>query len=170
MPHNIVNLLHIVASEDKVNEIRKYLISKADKAENSHIYISFNSLIEMPSELLTNGWYTWRLLHWGTKWDAYEQTEISSDTISFTTAWSGVPKLMAILSSKFPEVRFEYAFADEDVAFNTGKGYFLNGIEHMVYPKENSREAFEIYFLTRPYERENYILNENGEYVRIENN
>ena len=56
------------------------------------------TLIPMDEALLDNdahaddGWYTWRLQNWGTKWDVYEShcTRIDANTLQLTfyTAWS----------------------------------------------------------------------------------
>jgi len=56
------------------------------------------TLIPMDEALLDNdahaddGWYTWRLQNWGTKWDVYEThcTRIDANTLQlyFYTAWS----------------------------------------------------------------------------------
>lgn len=57
-------------------------------------------------------WYEWRCANWGTKWNAYCQSSPAENIITFSTAWGGVPDLMAKLSSKFPEVKFNFSCDD----------------------------------------------------------
>lgn len=168
MPNNIVNILHIDADENNVKKVLDFLSAEKNANTEDNELISFNSIVKMPEELEDDGWYDWRLNHWGTKWDAYNIERLDDKTLSFMTAWSGVPDLMAKLSKKFPDIRFDYAFADEDASYNTGKGFFINGEKYMIYPKGNSKEAYEIYFLTRPEERDYYRLTDDGNYEYIE--
>ena len=90
-------------------------------------------------------WYEWCNKNWGTKWPAYCQTQINSNTIEFQTAWAGVPELLRTLSEKFPEVTLEYEFADEDYGHNVGEYTFKVGdIENENLPDDGSPEALKI--------------------------
>lgn len=55
------------------------------------------------------------------------------------------------LSKNFPKYfrmwNFHYAYADEDLGFNTGRGTARNGEIDMTIPEGGSNEAFEIMFL-----------------------
>lgn len=122
-----------------------------------------NQIIELGKKYLSNlakygytNWYDWRRANWGTKWNAYYIEMIDDYTIKFDTAWSGAPDLICVLSTMFPEVEFEYIYADEDVSYNTGVGYFKNGEVEMYYPDGGSNEAFEIYFKTHEWARDYY--------------
>lgn len=57
-------------------------------------------------------WYDWRNIYWETKWNAFQQDLIAENEIFFRTAWNGVPRLITILSQKFPAVKFEYKWDD----------------------------------------------------------
>lgn len=127
-------------------------------------------IIELGKKYLSNiakygytNWYDWCLANWGTKWNAYDIEKRDDYTIEFNTAWSGVPKLIRQLSLKFPEVEFEYIYADEDVSYNTGQGTIKNGVMNMSYPEGGSNEAFEIYFATHEQARD-YFEFVNGEW------
>ena len=61
----------------------------------------------------------------------------------FDTAWAGVPLLIQTLSEKFPDIEFLYAYADEDLGSNVGKGIIRNGETDMTFPDNGSNEAFE---------------------------
>lgn len=90
-------------------------------------------------------WYEWCNSNWNTKWPAYEQEQIDSNTIQFLTAWSGVPDLLCVLSEKFRELSFDYEYADEDYGHNVGHFVIENGsfIEEHI-PDGGSKEALEI--------------------------
>ena len=51
-----------------------------------------NEFLPMPTELKENdGWYDWRLIHWGTKWDIDGEVVDKKDgsiVLSFESAWS----------------------------------------------------------------------------------
>lgn len=74
-----------------------------------------------------------------------------------------MPNLILHLSLKFPDIEFEYTFADEDAGYNTGKGTIVNGESEIFYPEGGSKESFEIYFETHEWAREYYKL-EDGEF------
>jgi len=103
-------------------------------------------------------WYEWCIANWGTKWNASEPSISSENTIEFTTAWSGVTELLESLSAKFPDVTFEYTFADEDTGSNCGEGLIENGIATMYIPDNCSRECYELTFKLWPDKREYYKL------------
>jgi len=84
----------------------RVILSHDDSQQIDMIYNIMNTddtplcqtLIPMDEALLDNdahaddGWYTWRLENWGTKWDVYETqcTRINANTLQlyFYTAWS----------------------------------------------------------------------------------
>lgn len=92
-------------------------------------------------------WYEWCNKNWGTKWNAYDCAPYTpgSSEISFNTAWSSVPKLLTLLSQRFPTVKFEYAWADEDVGHNVGNRTYLAGkVVEENLPVPESVEAYEM--------------------------
>jgi len=112
-------------------------------------------------------WYDWSRDNWGTKWNAMNTELMDSDSIYFETAWNGVEPLICALSEKFPDVEFEYKYADEDTGYNCGEGSVQNGEIDMYYPDGGSTEAYEIAFEIRPYLEEEYELVE-GKYEYID--
>jgi hypothetical protein len=59
--------------------------------------------------------------HWGTKWNAYDQTvDASAGTAEFDTAWSCPEPVFVALSKKFPDDAIEITYADEDIGSNCG--------------------------------------------------
>ena len=63
-------------------------------------------------------WYEWSIANWGTKWNAFNQNFEEPNVLWFDTAWEGVPLLIQTLSEIFPDVEFQYAYADEDLGSN----------------------------------------------------
>lgn len=96
------------------------------------------------------GWYDWSCRNWGTKWNAYDIMR-DGNIIEWNTAWCGVSELMEVAISNFPQLSFEYMYADEDAGNNTGVGEGKDGALSMRFPDYNSEEAWNIYFELNPW-------------------
>ena len=107
-------------------------------------------------------WYEWSISTWGTKWNAFNQNFEEPNVLWFDTAWEGVPLLIQTLSEIFPDVEFQYAYADEDLGSNVGKGTIRNGETDMTFPDNGSNEAFEIVFFVKPGLEEYLELTDEG--------
>lgn len=107
-------------------------------------------------------WYEWSIATWGTKWNAYNQDFDEPNILWFDTAWDGVPKVIEKLSEIFPDIEFHYAYADEYLGSNTGKGTAKNGKIKMTVPDDGSNEAFEIMFEVKPEIEEWFELTDEG--------
>lgn len=120
-------------------------------------------------------WYDWSLKYWGTKWNAYntfayditqdiEDETMSSVTLFFQTAWSGVPMLIEQLVNMSPELYFNYLYADEDIACNCGEGYG-NAEQDFYFDvlENNSEEAFQCYLECWEDDERNFVY-EDGYY------
>jgi|5_EtaG_2_1085323.scaffolds.fasta_scaffold01346_13 hypothetical protein len=73
-------------------------------------------------------WYEWRLVNWGTKWDAYDYyiNEVN-DTyfeVSFDTAWSPPTAYYLALSKKYPLLRIEVEYSESGMDFAGRQSYF----------------------------------------------
>ena len=111
-------------------------------------------------------WYDWSIKNWGTKWNAYDSSaSMISDTsavVWFDTAWSGVPDIIQKLIEMFPNITFEYQFADEDMGYNCGSGYSDDGEFYFNMLEPNSEEAMRTYASCKGYEFENFYQDING--------
>lgn len=91
-------------------------------------------------------WYDWCIEHWGTKWNAYENTQVDSDTITFETAWSAPAPIIAQLAKMYPEAEIEHWWADEDTGSNDGYAKYSGGEIIIFIPYESgSNEAYATY-------------------------
>jgi len=161
--------LYLSATEDlfrgkEIEEIKNRLIQRKQ----------FEEAVELGKKYLLNiantgskTWYGWARKNWGTKWNALGPSVISENCIEFDTAWDGVVALIEKLSAIFPDVVFEYKYADEDTGCNCGYGIIKNGVSEMVFPEKCSREAYELAFELRPDYAKYYSL-EDGNYVSNE--
>ena len=107
-------------------------------------------------------WYMWRNHNWGTKSNAFDSYIVEESenecAIYFSTAWYGVPLLVEILARVFPDIEFSYKFADEDIAYNCGKGYSNeNGEFFFDMVEDCSDEAIKIYCECWDEDEEDYV-------------
>ena len=114
------------------NNLVEYNRQKMDRLQKSNkelneLYKIGEKYVGYEKEYGAKDWYDWSRQNWGTKWNAYDSNiNIISDSsveIRFLTAWNGVPELISKLTEMYPELTFEYKFADEDMGYNTGEGY-----------------------------------------------
>ncbi|AQU79750.1 hypothetical protein [Planococcus faecalis] len=168
MPNHVTNKLKIIGTDEQVAEVL-YFISVDKKEQDQKVYgfgtIDFNKITPMPLWVYgskpevsgiqqkdeekygsENTCLEWARRNWGTKWNAYSQSdEISTgNTIYFDTAWNGVPGLIRKLAWIFPNVEFEYCYADEDFGHNVGEYTFKDAVVFANLPVGGSKEAYEL--------------------------
>lgn len=90
-------------------------------------------------------WHEWCCDYWGTKWNAYDCSQLEGNILSFHTAWNNAIPVVIALSEMYPSIRFEYAWADEDFGSNVGRAIILAGkmLESEI-PIDCSERAFEM--------------------------
>ena len=162
MPNYIKNRLVIKGTNEQIEEVKEFLKPKEKhNGENQEksVAMDFNNITPMPkwvyqgnlgsAEELKYGkencWFEWCRKNWGTKWNAFRSSE-SDNVIEFETAWNGVPELISKLGVIFPDVIFEYLFADEDIGYNVGKIEFKDTIIKNTFLMGGSKEAYELAF------------------------
>jgi hypothetical protein len=187
MPNHITNILTAYGDKEKVRAMFEAIKNDEIGAGS----IDFNKIVPMPEHIYRgnlgreeiekygaeNCWYDWSIKNWGTKWNSYGYDEHTADnfdgcTVKFLTAWSSVSDLMKKLSSMFPDIRFDYKWADEDFGHNTGKAEYKSGKTLSCYiPAGGSAEALELAasILDIDIAEAGYIYNEStGEYEYVE--
>lgn len=97
-----------------------------------------------------NGWYDWRITHWGTKWDICSGggdepwVECSGDMISISgdTAWS--PPIAALdgLAAAFPETSIDLGWSEPNMVFE-GFVAWANGKRLREWTRKIPAEFFE---------------------------
>ena len=98
-------------------------------------------------------WYDWRVDIWGSNWEAWDTFLSEDNTVEFYTAWSRVMPIVQKLAENYPDIKFEYSWADEDLGCNVGRAEFENGqVVHDEFLDSHSKEAFELAFELWGYE------------------
>ena len=170
---SIAYYLQQTNQEEFLNKVMRfsYPISKFDdktEEELAELYKKGKKYVDNYKNYGSATWYRWCLNNWGTKWNAYDVSLWVNETedgavITFDTAWSGVPDLMKKLAKKFPNIYFEYKFADEDFANNTGYGDTDGyGNLYMSYPDAESDKAVELFIECKGYDNDDFYKDEYG--------
>jgi len=106
----------------------------------------------LSDEAPSNDWYSWRLDHWDTKWDAYDvysgvDSSNEDDTINlyksggrFATAWSPPYKVIRKMQELFPNFEISMKYLDEGYMF-AGQ-MFSNG--EVVETSDRNSSLFDI--------------------------
>lgn len=145
-------------------EIKEYLTEHRDKTYIDLLRLGeqyFDNILEYGNST----WYDWSIKNWGTKWNAYKcDLEDKENIIYFLTAWNGVPKLIEMLSFKFPEVELEYYYADENFGYNVGVYKFKNGDKIKRAIEGGTKEAYDLACEIMQTTLKEHWINENYEY------
>lgn len=133
---------------------------EAHNAYNSKSPLEFNDeewgiFIQCLQNIRKHGhmsWYSWSIANWGTKWNAYSQSE-SNNEITFETAWSTPYPIFEKLSELYPDVRIVIYYADEDTGNNCGIIVYEKGkevISHQPKDEEAVKFALNVRGITSP--------------------
>jgi len=165
MPNWCSNETELLGSEKDIREILRlaqqtqYELEEVDgELKTYETPFAMNGLIPMPRKLKDStaeagnknfakalagdktveydDWYTWRLAHWGTKWDLNPDSTYVSEVIvqddnatvniSYDTAWSPVCDFWLKVSEMFPAVRIDVRYFEEGMNF-IGQAIFEGG-------------------------------------------
>ena len=147
------------------------LQSKKDKASKDRVkeieaMPSFEHIKDITLKAIANykkygceTWYDWCNKNWNTKWNAIDSM-LDDRTFTFQTAWSFPANVIKTLSKAFPKDKFEYTYADEDLGYNCGRGYFKNGKDFVDEIPSDEKERFAYEMWGYCYEEEKQIREE----------
>ncbi|MBE2228987.1 MAG: hypothetical protein IAE93_16650 [Ignavibacteria bacterium] len=105
--------------------------------------------------------WCWINHNWGTSKNAFDSCidEINPNVVYFNTAWNAVTDLMVALSKLFQGVELLYTFTDYRAGQAAGVFEIKHGeITKEQFYEENSKEAYDIYFVFCPDEKIEYAL------------
>lgn len=92
-----------------------------------------------------NCWYDWNVNNWGTKWNTNaDNVYLGDNNITFTTAWSPVPRVIGILSQKLG-IDIDYKYAEEGGGSYTGDINFKNGYIDNIEYHDHDYKAYKNY-------------------------
>lgn len=94
--------------------------------EGNAMELTEEKLFDLKIKYGATDWYEWAMKNWGTKWGVYGVKWRGTSEIWFESAWTPATLIVEKLSSLFPKVRFNLAFADECGNF-VGRTYFSDG-------------------------------------------
>lgn len=137
-------------SQDKLDEL--FALGK----KHVEIYLRYGA----------KDWYDWSRINWGTKWNAYntdlEYLDENVAVVSFQTAWSAVPEIIAELVECYPALCFEYDYADENIGYNCGTGHGEDGDFLFTTLIDGGLEAMSNYMLCWGYDESDFYCDDNG--------
>lgn len=147
MPNHCSGQLVVTGEPKLLNKFMKHVEITLSEATDEHLPTKFSlhKVIPQP-KLQGDGWYDWRVTHWGTKWDlcdleandySWENGEVSYD---FWTAWSPPEPCLKKLTELFPELTFSYKFSDEGGGF-WGLWNFHNGEMEVVEEGDGMKDT-----------------------------
>ena len=113
----------------------------------------------------------WEFKYWGAIGGAKVE-KIDKNVIYFTTEYTPVPELISKLSEIFPNAKFEYDFAAEDISYSCGEFSFEQGkmTDKKIYDSE-TKEAYEKGFELFPDSKDYFRFdNKTNNYYHISDN
>ena len=140
-----------------------------DTVDGSDIFYFGKTVIENIQNYGCCDWYEWCCCNWGTKWNSYSHIDIAptETTIRFETAWSAPHPVICALAEKFPDIRINHKWADEDVGNNCGEAEYENGEELSCEYFESSVETTLFAMDILGYDTSDYYITNDGCMIEI---
>jgi len=145
MPNHCENDLYISGPENQVTALLELIGANKEPPE-----FNFSAVIPYPEKFdrrdkdakemkreeftkkygdwkdgFNSGGYEWCIANWGTKWGAYQvaRRDYESICITFQTAWSPAPKIIAELHKRFPDCRLSLEYFECGMGFSGGVSF-----------------------------------------------
>ena len=120
MPNWCENTLTVQGPVTQLRAFKKKVHGRAS-AELQDQCLSFETTVPQPKQYDNpDGWYNWRLAHWGTKWDASDPVlEVTADSLvyKFDTAWGPPREWLEETVKKIPALTFRLFYAEGGMDF-----------------------------------------------------
>lgn len=143
MPNYVTNKIDFYGDDEDIKAVMDIIKGKDERTRA----IDFDRLIPMPDNLGvgcgSDAEYDWHCNHWGTKWNAYNQSVESNTSISFDTAWSIPEPILQKLTVICNEhnVWFEGQFISEDWRQCSGWYASLDDVLNVCYDETENEGA-----------------------------
>lgn len=112
--------------------------------DDPDLHLDFNKVIPEPDNPPQTshmpGWYTWRVEHWGTKWNLQESRlhryqnssgDVAGVIIYFETAWAPPEPVIEALTELFPDLFIELEYFESGMGFQ-GKMTYIPRIGEII--------------------------------------
>lgn len=175
MPNYCSNEVTIVFNEQA--DYDKF-IAQMGIDESTDPYLSYNAsdngygffdrLVPTPEDKLEDGWYDWRVEHWGTKWNPNVHHFMTDDAgksieLGMETAWAPPIEFFTTFTELFPSAEVQLNYLEEGMGF-CGRAYMAEGMCSDDYINEIPAEMYKEAGATLTPEGEVDWENENLDY------
>jgi hypothetical protein len=143
MPNWCDNTVTLAGDKEVIDKVLEFTKAKGEvEAPQKLSVLSLNSIFPMPEEMKEgDGWYTWSINNWGTKWDVdayiahdYEYEGNRYVVISFGSAWAPPSFAIQHLAKAFPEIAIHHSYDEGGMDFS-GYDVWISGelVEEVEY-------------------------------------
>jgi len=149
--------------EGDINDIQKLLddAKSPNEDEHKHTDFSLENFIPTPEEIQDRDVNSWRMDHWGTKWDIQPEVDNQGEFVSlkFDSAWSPPIEALNIISKLYPSLSFKLTFSEEAMDF-FGICLYKNGLKNELKTSYSERFYFDLQsdYLQAKIEENNIVI------------
>ena len=119
----------------RINKSARVFVEKFTTTDDQgNLYFDLEKILPTPADLLQgDGWYDWRITHWGPKWNTHSnfacevESELAYDSfsISFDSAWTPPIEALRLMAENDPEIFFEMYYYEPGCFF---AGWICNNV------------------------------------------
>jgi len=130
VPNHVTNIIELYSEEEG---LVKRVLEEIKGDDEPDQYIDFAKIVPQPDNLFTDNlstknrdecvrkgipnWYDWQVENWGTKWNAYAQSEprleYGTAVLQFDTAWAAPFPVIKALREKYPGLHVYGSWLEE---------------------------------------------------------
>lgn len=163
MPNWCSNHVIVEGPEENILNLISSASQGVDENGINNVF-SFENIIPTPeNELNGEGWYSWRLANWGTKWDLNQSLIEFKEPVEggatgclvfemfYDTAWSPASHFWSNVCKQFPNLKITEEFFEEGCEF-LGQTYY----------SADFVEKIDVMLDTKMYVKAGAVLNDEG--------